>query len=91
MAEQRRVDPEDFQAWKDSQLTQWVLSRLLDLREQKVADKKAALFHSAAALDPSQWASQQPDAAFVQGQCDAFDFVANVTLDQLQEEEEPKT
>jgi hypothetical protein len=83
----QKVDPEEFQAWKDSRMTQWVLSCLKHQWEQKVEEQKSILFHSPRQLDPTQWASLQASAAFVQGQCDVLDYVAGLKLEDLQSEE----
>lgn len=48
------------------------------------------MFHLAARPDTPDgtWASLQPNAAFVQGQCDAFDFMTSLDYDAIAEVEE---
>ena len=80
-----KMDPEEFQAWLDSRMTQWVLSCLREQMQAREAEAKEYLFRSARL--PDQWASLQPNAAFVQGQCDFCDYVVNLKLEDLQDDE----
>ena len=84
----QKVDPEDFQAWKDSPMTQWVISCLREQADREMADQKKFLFHSPRQMAADQWASLQASAAFVQGQVDRTDYIVGITLAQLQTEDD---
>lgn len=82
-----KVDPEDFLAWKEHPLTQMVLQHYRQ-RAQLIQQRAGAdLFQRT--LHPSgEWASQQPQGAFLKGLSDAYEGIANVTLEEIQEEDE---
>lgn len=88
MANPPPMDKDSFQAWKDSPVTRWVMERLTERGQEMEAQIKEFLFRASRRSNPDQpWASLQPNAAFVQGQVDAFDFLVNLELEQLQDDE----
>lgn len=63
-------DREDFLAWKDSPLTQWVLQRLRQQAREQSQDLQDRLLNSSAQT-PQEWSQQQPQAAYLKGRFDA--------------------
>ena len=77
-----KLDEDEFEQWREHPITKLVMEHIEALRSQEMTAKKDELFHIAA--HPTAWASMQPNAAFVQGQCDAFDYVVGLTLEQIE-------
>lgn len=85
-------DKDSFLLWMEHPTTKWVMQRLSGRSQELEQGQKDRLFHLAARPDTADgtWASLQPNAAFVQGQCDAFDFMTSLDYDAIAEvEEEP--
>jgi uncharacterized phage-associated protein len=81
-----KVDPEEFQAWLEQPLTRLVLQHFrqeaLSIQERAGPDLLSRSISSAA-----EWASQQAQAAYLKALSDAYDGFANVSLEDIQEED----
>lgn len=84
----QKVDPEDFLAWKEHPVTRWVLDRLQHQAAEREANQRELLYRAPARTSPQEWASLQPNAAFVQGQNDLVDFLVELRLEDLLDEPE---
>ncbi len=81
------IDKDDFELWREHPITRAVFDRLKTLAAEREEQKKELLFRAAGRLGPQEWAVLQPDAAFAQGQNDMADYVVNMELADLQDEE----
>ena len=79
------MDKEDFQAWKDSQATQWVLSRLEQWADRVAEDLGQALMNSVQ-LEPAQWASLQARAAYDRGVIAALNQIVTLEYKEIEDE-----
>ncbi len=81
-----KVDPDSFQAWKESHpVTLWVLSRL-QARALLLGDLLSQELQADLTSSPSERAERQPRQAHQQGRCDGLMSV--VTLDYADVREE---
>jgi seryl-tRNA(Sec) selenium transferase len=82
-----QVDREDFLAWKDSPMTQWVLQRL---RAQAQETSQALQDHlwAQVAGDSLQWQQSQPSLAHQRGRVEGVIQVAEVTYEDVLTEDE---
>lgn len=82
-----KVEPEEFQAWKEHPLTRLVLqhySQQAELIQQRAGKGLLQSSTSSAA----EWASQQAQGAYLRALSEAYGAFANVTLEDIQEENE---
>lgn len=81
------LDQEDFQAWRDHPVTQWVMGRLkaeAERNRQQLARDVLAL----SLTEPATWVSRQPSIAVAAAHIDRlFWFAENMSLEDL---EDPK-
>lgn len=85
------IDKEDFESWREHPITKAVFARLRELAVDREAQGKDMLYHAPARLNAEEWAGLQGKAAFVQGQNDCTDFIVNMQLSDLQDEEPAET
>lgn len=85
-----KVDPEDFQQWKEHPLTQWVLGSLKEAAEGFQRQREQSLF-SLSQASPEMWASLQPNAAYAKGFVEATEKIVGITLNELLEPDEAET
>lgn len=78
------MDKEEFQAWKDSPATQWVLAYLKRVSERMDKGLKERLSLSPT-LDPQEWAALQPMAALDAGYLKALRLIIDLEYEQTQE------
>lgn len=81
------VEPEEFQAWKDSPLTRWVVERLhsqAKVTTQAVQDQLWAQL----AGQPGQWADSQAVLAHQRGQVEGVLRLVFLEYDDLLTEDE---
>ena len=81
------MDKEEFQAWKDSHPTQWVLRRLKAISERVDSGLKQRLFLSTQ-VDPAQWAALQSQAAHDAGYLRAIEQVISLEHEDIEDESE---
>lgn len=81
------MDKDEFQAWKDSPATQWVLRRLKARLEELESAQKDLLFQSPLSR-PAEWAALQVSAAHEYGVATTLGFVVGLEFKQLLEEDE---
>ncbi len=80
------MDKEEFQAWKDSPATQWVL-RWLKAKSLEVEEGlKSRLSHSTGS-SPTEWAALQPLAAHDRGYISAIGAMVDLEFEDISEEE----
>lgn len=79
------MDKDEFQAWKDSPATQWVLNHLRQKSESTEERLRAVLYHSTG-LPPQEWASLQARAGHDRGLVVAFNYVLDLEYEHTQEE-----
>lgn len=76
------MDKDEFQAWKDSPATQWVLSRLLE-RSQRVEELvRERLFHSTG-LSAAEWSNLQAQAGYERGLVAGLNFVIGLEHEEV--------
>jgi hypothetical protein len=82
-----KVEQEEFQAWKDHPLTRLVLSHYS--QQAALIQQRAGqgLLQSSTSSAP-EWASQQAQGAYLKALSEAYDAFANVTLEEIQPEDE---
>lgn len=79
------MDSEDFQIWKESTATQWVLKRVqanADVVKAKLAEH---LYH-ATTLPPDEWAALKGRAAFDRGIATGMETVCNLEFEDINDE-----
>lgn len=81
------MDKDEFQAWKDSPATQWVLNHLRQVAERMEAGSKDSLFH-ATASQAADWANLQARAAYDRGYVQAIGLLVGLEFEQVSEEDE---
>lgn len=79
-----KLDPEEFQAWKDSPLTQQVLRHFRDRAQRELEMTQQALLQ-VVGQSSQTWADQQGQAAYLKGHCDAFIEVADVVFEDIED------
>jgi hypothetical protein len=77
------VDKEEFQAWKDSPATRWVLAALQKDREAQQEGHKDYLLRLSAGATAGEWSSQQARSAYLLGRCDQIDILLGLTFEEL--------
>lgn len=80
-----KLDPDDFTVWREHPVTQRVFAHIKAMAVEREQECSAGLYMAAAGM-PSEFAARQPYAAFVRGQNDGFDYVLNLTVEQLSDE-----
>lgn len=78
------MDKEDFQAWKTSQATQWVIKELTDQTAQWEADCKSQLFQASA--QPG-WEQLQVQAAYLKGRCDGVNLIREMEFEDHEQDQ----
>lgn len=76
------MDQEEFQAWKDSPATQWVLLRLA----RKAAELESMLrerLYQSTTLPADQWANQQAQVACDRGIVTGINFVVALEHEEI--------
>jgi hypothetical protein len=76
------MDAEDFQIWKESTATQWVLSRVLARANGVKAALAEELYHSTN-LTPAEWAALQARAGFDRGLATGMETVCNLEFEEI--------
>jgi hypothetical protein len=79
------MDPEEFQAWKDSPATQWVLKRANE-RARRIEDTLRDTLYGATGLTAQEWADLQGRAAYDRGSVAGIDFVTKLTFEEINDE-----
>jgi uncharacterized phage-associated protein len=87
MPSKPKVDPEDFLAWKEHPLTQLVLSHYSQQAELIQQRAGQGLLQSSTS-SAAEWASQQAQGAYLRALSEAYGAFANVTLEEIQPEED---
>jgi hypothetical protein len=80
------MDKEEFEAWKTSQSTQWVLARLAAKAEQVRTELQHQLFHSTGHT-AEQWADLQARAGHDVGVADGLNFVVELQFEEIHDAE----
>ena len=81
------MDKEEFQAWKDSRATQWVLKRLL-ARAGSIKEQASDLLYQSTGASPEEWASLQARVAYDRGVATALTFVADLEHHEVDDSDE---
>lgn len=84
------MDKEDFQAWKDSPLTEWVFLRLSQIADRVESGLKDRLYQSTH-LPPSQWAEIQSQAQADVQYVRAIREITNLELEDIDDQPERDT
>ena len=83
----RLLDKEEFQAWRDSPATQWFLARLkAEATDQ--ASTLTTLLMTLTSYPPDQWAAEQPQASYSKGYCEGLMSVVERAYEDLLTDEE---
>lgn len=82
-----KVDPEEFQAWKDHPLTKLVLSHYSQQAELIRQRAGQGLLQSSTSSAP-EWASQQAQGAYLKALSEAYGAFAAITLEEIQPEDD---
>jgi hypothetical protein len=83
------VDQETFQAWKASQVTQWVL-RTLKAQAAETAVSQQDQIWGSLPQEPAEWTKLQPRMSFQAGRCNGvmhvveLDYTDLLDADQLE-------
>jgi hypothetical protein len=85
-----RIEKDEFDAWKDHRITELVSSVLKAASEATRREQADNLLGQSQA-NPQQWASLQVNAAYWLGFCAAQDWLVQLKLSDIQDEEEVKT
>lgn len=80
-----KVDKEEFQQWKASPLTQWVL-QTLEARASEVEDQLKASLYSQTGLGVTDWANLQARAAYDKGVATALRYVVGLEIEDIVDE-----
>lgn len=81
------MDKEEFQAWKDSPATQWVL-QWLQTKASEVEEGLKQRLSLSTGLDPAQWQALQPLAAHDAGYVRAIGELVDLEFTDIVPEEE---
>jgi len=77
------MDKEEFEVWKTSQSTQWVLARLAE-RSKAISDAlKEYLSNAAITATPVEWAGFQPRGAYDRGFAAGINFVVELEFEEI--------
>lgn len=80
------MDKEEFQAWKASPATQWVLARLRN-RALAVEERLCRELYQSTGLSTQEWASLQSRAGFDRGVATGLNFVVELEHEEVDEQE----
>jgi hypothetical protein len=83
------MDADEFQAWKDSPATQWVLRKLAEKAAEIETAAKEQLFYGTG-LSPADWAAMQARVGFDRGTVNGLTFVLDLKPRDMDIDEEPK-
>jgi hypothetical protein len=81
------MDKDDFEQWRESPVTQWFMARLQE-RAKTIEEELRNQFWGAVAQSTTDWAAQQPSAAWKKGAAEALVTVTAYSFDDL--EDKPK-
>lgn len=76
------MDSEDFQIWKESTATQWVLKRVQANADSVKAKLAEQLYHSTN-LSPDEWAAIQSRAGFDRGMATGMETICNLNFEDI--------
>jgi hypothetical protein len=77
------MDKEEFEAWKTSQSTQWVLARLAE-RSKAISDAlKEYLSNATITTPPAEWSGLQSRGAFDRGYMAGLDFAVELEFEEI--------
>lgn len=76
------MDSEDFQIWKESTATQWVLQRLAQQSDAIKTDLSEQLFYGTG-NSPEEWAAMQARAAFDRGRVAGVNSLVALTFEEI--------
>ena len=79
------MDAEQFETWKESPATRWVMARLAAMASRAEADTKERLFLSGG-LSVAEWQALQSPAAYERGYVQALRFVIDLEMEQVSDE-----
>ena len=80
------LDPEEFLTWLEQPLTQMVLGHFRQRAQEGLSRVQEQLLHNLTS-EPSQWANQQSQAAYLKGLFSGFLEVADVSFEDIKPEE----
>lgn len=81
------LDLEEFQIWQANPITERVLAHYRQRAADQLEQTQLRLLQSTN-LSPVEWAALQPQASYLKGLSDAFVEVADVSFEDIQEEQE---
>ena len=81
------LDKEEYQAWKDSPATRWVLDRLRGQATDQ-AETLATLLMTLTSYPPAEWAQEQPQASYSKGFAEGLMSVVEREYEDLLTDEE---
>ena len=82
----QELDPEEFQTWLEQPLTRLVLGHYRQRAEEGLSQVQQHLL-AGLTSEPSHWAHQQAQAAYLKGLFSGFLEVANVSFEEVKLED----